>query len=101
MSHGYWLAPFGWGIFSVGLIAAIIFFAVKRRFYPVMYVISITTYIFTIGFVINKFDLSKNVILLLLAFSSLVFILLGLYFAHKFKSRKEEFISNIPVKQRR
>lgn len=101
MSHGYWLGSFGWGIFSIGLIAAIIFFAVKRRFYPVMYIVSITTYIFTIGFVINRFDLGKNVILLLLAFSSLVFILLGLYFAHKFKGKKEEFMSSIPVKQRR
>ncbi len=101
MSHGYWLVPFGWGIFSVGLIAAIIFFAVKRRFYPVMYTVSITTYIFTIGFLINKFDLGKNIILLILAFSSIIFILCGLYFAHKFAGRKEEFISRIPARQRR
>ncbi len=101
MTHGFWLAPFGWGIFSVGVIVAIIFFAVRRKFYPVMYIVSISTYIFTIGFVINRFDLSKNSILLLLAFSSLVFILLGVYFAKKFALKKGEFMEDLPDKRGR
>src|SRR3989344_6786887 len=92
-----WLAPFGWGIFFIGLVAAIIIFAIKRKFYPIMYLISITTYIFTIGFVIDAFDLSRDVTLLLLALSAVIFILLGFYFARRFEARKSEFMESVPA----
>jgi len=98
MVYSSYLAPFGWGIFFIGLMAAIVLFAIKRKFYPVMYLVSIALYIFTIGFIIDIFDLSKNGVLLLLAFSALVFILLGLYFSHKSKNRKDSFIKGIPSK---
>ena len=98
MVYSSYLAPFGWGIFFAGLMAAIILFAIKRKFYPVMYLVSIALYIFTIGFIIDIFDLSKNGVLLLLAFSALVFILLGFYFSHKSKNRKDSFVQRIPSK---
>ncbi|GEM_PF-1666080 len=101
MSHGFWLAPLGWGVFSLGVVAAIILFAVKKRFYPVMYLVSIATYIFTIGFVIDRFDLGKNSILLALAFSSLAFILAGVYFTKKFSQKKTTLMRDIPDKQGR
>lgn len=100
MVYSPWLGPFGWGIFFIGLVVAIILFAIKRKFYPVMYLASIATYIFTIGFVIDAFDLSKNITLLLLALSALIFILLGFYFAKKFETKKAEFIESIPSKKR-
>ena len=83
MVYSFWLAPYGWGIFFIGLVVAIILFATSRKFYPVMYLISIATYIFTIGFMIDAFNLSKNYVLLLLALSSIVFIGLGLYFSSR------------------
>ena len=94
MVYSVWLAPFGWSIFFFGLIAAIVIFAVKKKFYPVMYLVSIATYIFTIGFTIDILNLGKNGVLLLLAFSALIFILLGLYFSHKSKGRKEPFVQS-------
>ena len=99
MVYSHWLSPFGWGIFFIGLVAAIILFAVKRRFYPVMYLLSIVTYIFTIGFAIDAFDLGKNSILLLLALSAILFIVIGVYFGSKFKKEKEEFIDRIPSRR--
>lgn len=100
MVYSEWLAPFGWGIFFIGLVIAIILFAVKRKFYPVMYLASISTYIFTIGFVIDAFDLSKNWVLLLLAFSAVIFIILGTYFANKFEGKKAEFMQTIPSRKK-
>jgi len=93
MGHGYaeWLAPFGWGIFFIGLVIAIILFAVRRRFYPVMYLVSIATYIFTVGFVINAFDFGRDLILLTLAVTSIVFIFLGVYISKKFEKLKSSF----------
>ena len=99
--YSAWLSPFGLGIFITGLIAAVIIFAIKRKFYPVMYLISIATYIFTVGFVIDAFDLGKNGVLLSLAFSAMVFILLGVYFGNKFNKVKDSFEKEIPSKSRR
>ena len=95
MVYASWLGPFGWGIFFIGLVVAIILFAIKRKFYPVMYLVSIATYIFTIGFTIDVFDLGKGGVLLVLAFSTVVFIGLGLYFASKFSKEKENFVQKI------
>jgi predicted membrane protein len=100
MAYSFWLGPFGWGIFLIGLVAAIILFIAKRKFYPVMYLVSIATYVFTIGFVIDAFSLGKNLILLLLALSAALFISLGVYFAHKFEKRKISFASSIPTKKK-
>lgn len=99
-SYSYWLGPFGWGIFFIGLVIAIILFLVKRKFYPVMYLVSVALYVFTFGFVIDAFDMGKNSILLLLAFSSLIFILAGVYFSYKFKSKKVSFEQSIPSRRR-
>jgi len=96
MVYSPWLGVFGWGIFFVGLVASVILFAVKRRFYPVMYLVSIALYIFTIGFVIDAFDVGKNGVLLLLAFSAVVFILLGVYFSSKMSREKEDFVESVP-----
>ncbi len=78
-----WYPILGGAVFWFSLVAAIIIYIIKRRFYPIMYLISVALYIFTVGFVIDVFDLSKNWILLLLAFSSLVMILLGWYLSGK------------------
>lgn len=99
MAYSPWLGAFGWGIFFLGLVAAIILFAVKRKFAPVMHLVSIVTYIFTIGFIIDAFEVGKNGVLLLLAMSAVIFIALGFYFSTKFKKEKENFISRIPVKR--
>ena len=64
-----------------------------------MYLVSIATYIFTVGFVIDAFDFQKNAILLTLAISSVLFILAGVYIAYKFEERKEDFSRNIPQKK--
>lgn len=100
MAYGYWLGPFGWGVFFLGLVVAIILFVTKRKFYPVMYLVSIATYIFTVGFVIDVFDLSKNWVLLLLALSAILFILAGFYFSMKIGRRKEVMLEHLPARRR-
>ena len=101
MTHAYtsWLGPFGWGIFFIGLVVAIILFAVRRRFYPVMYLFSTATYIFTVGFIIDAFDFERNGIFSMLAVSTFVFIGVGWYIARKFEEMKESFSSTISRKR--
>lgn len=99
MVYAPWLAPYGWGIFFIGLVAAVILFAIKRKFAPVMYLVSIATYIFTIGFVIAVFEIGKNGVLVLLAVSSALFIVIGFYFSRKVHHDRESFVRNIPSKR--
>jgi|SRR3989338_6794838 len=99
MVYSVWLGAFGWGIFFIGVLAAVILFAVKRKFYPVMYLISIATYIFTVGFIIDALDIGKNGVLILLALSAVLFIALGFYFSVKFSKEKEAFARSIPSRR--
>jgi|TARA_Y100000034_G_scaffold39178_1_gene48308 hypothetical protein len=80
-----WYPFLGYGIFWIGLVISIILYAMKRKWYPIMYLISVSLYIFTVGFIIDVFELSKNGILLTLAFSTLVMIGLGVYLSKKFQ----------------
>ncbi len=80
-----WYPFVGYGVFWIGLIVSIILYAMKRKWYPIMYLISVSLYIFTAGFIIDVFNLSKNLILLTLAFSALVMIGLGMYLSKKFQ----------------
>lgn len=80
-----WFPMLGDVIFLIGLVVAIILFAIKKKWFIIMYLISICVYIFTIGFVVDVFDFSKDQTLLILAFSSAVMIGAGVYLS---KERK-------------
>ncbi len=72
-------------IFWLSLVVIIVIFVKNRKWYQVMYVLSITTYIFTLFYVIDAFHLSKNIILGLLLASAFVMIAIGSYIAKKHK----------------
>jgi hypothetical protein len=44
-----------------------------------MYLVAISLYIFTIGFMIDVFEMGKNGIMLMLTISALIMILIGWY----------------------
>src|SRR3989338_700669 len=67
------------------VLGIMLLFAMKKKWFMIMYLISICVYIFTIGFVIDVFDLSKDQILLILAFSSGVMIAAGVYLSKEHK----------------
>ena len=101
MTHAYesWLGPFGWGIFFIGLVVAIILFAIRKRFYPVMYLVSTALYIFSVGFIIDAFDFERNGIFSMLAISTVVFIGVGWYVGRKFEKMKDMFSSSLSRKR--
>ena len=78
---------------------ALILFFVRKKFYPVMYLISIATYIFTVGFVIDAFDFGRNGVLLTLAITSIIFIGIGAHMAKKFENLKDSFSKSISNKK--
>lgn len=82
-----WYGPFGISIFWVALIAAIIIYATKRKWYPIAFLISASIYVFTVGYVIDIFDLSRELILLSLAVSAALMIGAGFYLTKKARSQ--------------
>ncbi|MGM5483915.1 MAG: hypothetical protein ACQER9_03300 [Nanobdellota archaeon] len=80
-----WYPTLGYIIFSIALLAMIIIYLNTRKWYPIAYIISITTYIFTLGFIIDVYQLSKNWIILLLLFTALLMVIIGKYISRKFE----------------
>lgn len=78
-----WYPALGFFLVFIGIIISIILFIVKRKWYPVLYTISILIYVFTVGFVIDVFDFTKNGVLLILAFSAALMIYVGSYIGRK------------------
>lgn len=82
-----------WVTFVISLIACIVFlivsYAMTRKFYSLMYVLSVFSYINFIAFTIDAFDLSKNWIIFLLGLSSVLLIGLGIFFS-KIRQNKGE-----------
>ena len=78
---GEWYPFLGWSVFSISLVIAIIIFAIKRKFYPIVYLSSISLYIFTAGFYIDVYNLNKNGILAVLFVSACLFVFLGWHFS--------------------
>ncbi|HLD97073.1 MAG TPA: hypothetical protein VI934_01895 [Candidatus Nanoarchaeia archaeon] len=73
----------GFSVFWIGLITAIILYAVKRSWYPVAYLISAALYVFAVAFVIDVFDLGPNGIMGVLAFSAFMMIGAGYFILKK------------------
>jgi len=83
MGYGF-AGVLGWALFWIVLIAAVVIFIKYKKMYPVFYLISIALYIFTMGFMIDVFEFGKLGILLTLAFSAVLFMVLGFYLSKVF-----------------
>ena len=81
MAYGEWYPFLGWSVFIVSLIIAIIIYARVKKFYPIFYLIAISLYVFTAGFYIDVYDLTKGGILMVLVISAVIFMLAGWYFS--------------------
>ncbi|MBI2545526.1 MAG: hypothetical protein HYW22_02965 [Candidatus Aenigmarchaeota archaeon] len=71
------------GEFFVGVIIALALYANTRKLFPLMYEISVLFYIFTVAYVIEEFNLSKDMTVIILAVSAVIMILLGFYLSRQ------------------
>jgi len=84
-----WYPVLGHALFWGSLVLGIVLFIRKRKWFPILYLASIAFYAFTVGFVIDVFDVTREIVLLLLAFSSALMMGLGYYLSRE-KSRKRK-----------
>jgi len=85
----YWYPLLGWGVFWISLIISIILFSIYKKLYPVIYLISIALYMFTIGFAIDVFNLQETGILIILVVSAILFMALGFYLSKVIHLKKK------------
>lgn len=71
--------PIGWVVFWVSLILAIWLYVKYKKFSYLFYLISISLYVFTAGFMIDIYQFTKFGILGTLVVSAILFMILGWY----------------------
>ena len=86
MAYGEWYPFLGWSVFIISLIIGIVMFATHKKIYSIFYLVSIALYVFTAGFFIDVYNLSKGGILGVLVVSAILFMLIGWYFSKIFGS---------------
>ena len=84
MAYGQveWSAPVGVLILLIALVIAAIYYFRYKKIYLITFVASLSTYVFSIFFIWDVFELNKNLVLLILAISTLIMILIGKYFSN-------------------
>jgi hypothetical protein len=87
MAYGF-IPVLGWGIFWISLIVAVILFSISKRLYNVFYLVSVSLYVFTAGFIIDIYEFGELGVLVVLVISALVFMGLGFYLSQVLKHEK-------------
>ena len=82
-----WYPAVGFSVFWLGLIASIILYLAKRKWYPIAYLIAGALYLFTVSFVIDIFRLGPNFIISILAFSAFLMIGAGYFIVKKLSAK--------------
>ncbi|MCX6748869.1 MAG: hypothetical protein NT076_04660 [Candidatus Pacearchaeota archaeon] len=77
---------FGWLIIPA-IIVLIIAYVKSKKFYPLMYVLSIVAYVNFVFYVIDSFNFGKGGVTLMFAISAVLLIILGVFFSKIRKSQ--------------
>lgn len=76
-----WSIPLGILTFLVAIGFAIYYYLAYKKFFLVVFIASIATYIFSVFYIWDVFELEKNLVLILLAISVGIMFYLGHYFS--------------------
>ena len=82
MSSADWSIGVGVLVYIVAIIAATIFYLRFSKMYLIAYTASIATYVFSVFYIWDVYELQRNGVLILLVVSTLVMMYLGKYFSN-------------------
>ena len=89
-----WSIALGIVIFIIGIIVSMIYYFAYKKLFLISYIASISTYIFSVFYMLDVYNLNKNYVLLILFLSSILMIFLGKYFS-KFKLKKDKLHTSL------
>lgn len=76
-----WSIGVGVLVFIIAIVFAAYYFFKYKKVFLVVFIASIATYVFSVFYTWDVFELNKNWILAILAFSTVVMFFLGKYFS--------------------
>jgi len=82
MDYGF-SGAIGVVMFWAVVIVGVILFSAYKKFYNLLYLFSVSLYIFAVIYWIDVFELGKNAILLILLFSSIILIFVGIHLSKR------------------
>jgi len=80
MSGGDWSIVLGVIIFIIGIVFATMYYLRYKKIFMIVYVASVSTYIFSVFYLWDVFELSKNWVMFMLMISTVIMFFLGRYF---------------------
>ncbi len=81
MGGANWSIAIGVLVYIIAIIIAAIYYWRFKKIFIVVFTASISTYIFAVFYTWDIFELSKNLVLILLLISTLLMVYLGKYFS--------------------
>lgn len=81
MSNADWSIAVSILVFLIAIVIAAIYYYRYRKFYLVLYIASVATYISSIFYTWDVFELNKNAVLVMLLVSTIVMWFLGGHFS--------------------
>lgn len=82
-----WSIAIGVILIVIGLVASIIIFSLNRKYYPVLFLIGLEIYVFSVFYAWDLYELQKNQIMLLLVLSTLLLGFLGYNLSKRSKNK--------------
>jgi uncharacterized membrane protein len=96
-SEGEWSIFVGILIFIVGIIIATYYYLQYKKIFLIVFTTSVSLYVFSIFYIWDVFELNKNIVLLLLIFSTILMFITGKYFS-KIKLKKDKIHTSLKEK---
>lgn len=97
MANADWSIAVGIIVYFVAIIIAAIYYYRYKKLYLISHITAVSTYIFAVFYTWDVFELSKDLVLLMLVFSTGLMILLGKYFGN-FKLKKDKVHTSLKEK---
>lgn len=94
-----WSIAIGILVFIIALIFASYYFLRYRKIFTVVFIASIATFVFAVFYTWDVFNLNKNMILVMLAISTIVMMFLGKYFS-KYELKPAKMHTSLKEKNR-
>lgn len=93
-----WSILVGTLVFIVAIIFAAYYYIKYRKVFLILFIASISTYIFAVFYTWDVFNLNKNMVLLMLAFSTIIMLFLGKYFS-KFELKPNKLHTSLKERE--
>lgn len=77
-----WSIIIGVLVFIIAIIFAIISYVKHKKIYQILYILSVSTYIFAIFYTWDIFELTKNLVLIMLLISTILMLSVAKYFSY-------------------